>query len=114
VFEVPSYLIQLTYHPDVLAGFVKHPTDRSEVIRKLAVKMGGTLVGSWISFGDYDAVIVIEGADLVSAAACSMAVSASGAFKSFKTTPMLNIDEAMAAMKKAGTLGYKPPSGKKK
>ncbi len=111
---MPSYLIQLTYHPDILAGFVKHPTDRSEAIAKLATKMGGTVVGSWMSFGDYDAVVVIEGSDLISAAACSMAVSGSGAFKAFKTTPMLNIGEAMEAMKKAGTFDYKPPNGKKK
>jgi uncharacterized protein with GYD domain len=111
---MPSYLIQLTYHADVLAGFVKRPTDRSEAISKLAAKIGGTVVGSWFSFGDYDAVIIIDGPDLISSAACSMAVSASGAFKAFKTTPMLNVEEGMAAMKKAGTLGYKPPSGKKK
>lgn len=111
---MPSYLIQLTYNHDVLAGFVKHPTDRGEVIRKLAAKMGGTVVGSWLAFGDYDAVIIIDGPDLVTSAACSMAVSSSGAFKAFKTTPMLNVEEGMAAMRKAGTLGYKPPSGKKK
>ena len=42
-----------------------------------------------------------------------MAVSATGAFKAFKTTPLLTVEEGMAAMKKAGTLSYKPPSGKK-
>ena len=110
---MPSYLIQLSYKPEVLAGFMKRPVDRTEVISKLAVKIGGTLVGSWFSFGDYDAVIIIDGPDNVSAAACSIAVSASGAFKTFKTTPMLGIEEGMAAMKKAGSLGYKPPNGKK-
>jgi uncharacterized protein with GYD domain len=107
---MPSYLIQLSYGPEVLAGFIKRPTDRTEVIRKLAGKLGGTLVGSWFSFGDYDAVLIIDGPDAVSAAACSMAVSASGAFKAFKTTPLLTTEEGMAAMKKAGDLGYKPPT----
>ena len=111
---MPSYLIQLSYSPETLASFVKKPIDRTPVITKLAEKLGGKLVGSWLSFGDYDAVIIIEGTDLVSAAACSMAVSASGAFKGFKTTPLLDIEEGMVAMKKAGNLGYKPPSGKKK
>ena len=111
---MPSYLIQLSYTPEILASFIKKPSDRTPVISKLAEKLGGKLVGSWLSFGDYDAVIVIEGSDLVSAAACSMAVSASGAFKAFKTTPLLDIEEGMAAMKKAGTLVYKPPNAKKK
>jgi len=111
---MPSYLIQISYTPETLAGFIKKPSDRTEVISKLAAKIGGKLVGSWFSFGDYDAVIIIEGSDNVSAAACSLAVSASGAFKAFKTTPLLGIEEGMAAMKKAGTLGYKPPNAKKK
>ena len=42
-----------------------------------------------------------------------MVVSASGAFKAFKTTPLLSAEEGMAAMKKAGKLNYKPPTAKK-
>jgi hypothetical protein len=42
-----------------------------------------------------------------------MAVTATGAFKAFRTTPLLSAEEAMDAMKKAGKLNYKPPSGKK-
>ena len=111
---MPSYMIQISYNPETLAVFIKKPVDRTEAISKLAAKLGGKLVGSWFSFGDYDAVIIIEGSDNVSAAACSLAVSASGAFKGFKTTPLLGVEEGMAAMKKAGSLGYKPPNAKKK
>jgi uncharacterized protein with GYD domain len=109
-----SYLIQISYTSETLAGFLKHPSDRTPVISKLAEKIGGKLVGSWFSFGEYDAVIIIDGPDNISAAACSLAVSASGAFKAFKTTPLLGIKEGIAAMKKAGKLGYKPPNVKKK
>ena len=111
---MPSYLIQISYSPETLAALVKRPADRTDVISKLAAKLGGKLVGSWFCFGEYDAVIIIEGSDNVSAAACSIAVSSSGAFKAFKTTPMLGVEEGMAAMKKAGSLGYKPPTAKKK
>lgn len=111
---MPSYMIQISYTPETLAGFIKKPVDRTEAISKLVGKIGGKLVGSWFSFGDYDAVIIVDGSDNVSAAACSLAVSASGAFKGFKTTPLLGIEEGMAAMNKAGKLGYKPPNAKKK
>jgi len=110
---MPSYLLQLSYKPETVANFIKRPSDRRAVITKLAAEVGGKLVGYWLSFGDYDAVVIIDGPDNVGAAACSMAVSASGAFKAFKTTPLLTVEEGMAAMKKAGTLSYKPPSGKK-
>ena len=110
---MPAYLIQLSYKPETIASFLKHPTDRKEAIAKLAAQVGGTVVGSWLALGDYDAVVIIEGPDLIGAAACSMVVSASGAFKAYKTTPLLSADEGIAAMKKAGKMSYKPPTAKK-
>jgi uncharacterized protein with GYD domain len=110
---MPSYLIQLSYGPEAVAAFVKRPQDRREVIQKLLGQIGGTLVGSWMSFGEFDAVLIVDGADNIGAAAVSMAVTATGAFKAFRTTPLLSAEEAMDAMKKAGKLNYKPPSGKK-
>jgi len=110
---MPSYLLQFSYAPETLAALIKRPADRKAVITKLAEQVGGKLVGYWLSFGEYDGVVIIEGGEAVGAAACSMAVSASGAFKAFKTTPLLTVEEGLAAMKKAGSLRYKPPSGKK-
>jgi hypothetical protein len=37
-----------------------------------------------------------------------MAISAGGSCKSVKTTPLLSVDDGIAAMKKAGRAGYKP------
>ena len=108
---MPSYMIQVSYSPASVAGFIKTPTDRTEVIKKIAKKVGGKLVGAWLSFGEYDAVIIIEGSDNVNAVACSMAVTASGAFTKFKTTPLLTAAEGLAAMKKAASLDYTPPPG---
>lgn len=107
---MPSYLIQFSYGPTAIAALIKKPTDRSEVVKSLVAKIGGKLVGGWMSFGEYDGVLIVEGAELVDAAAVSMAVSASGAFRAFKTTPLLTMTEGVEAMRKAGTLGYAPPS----
>jgi uncharacterized protein with GYD domain len=109
---MPAYLLQLSYSPEVLAAFIKKPQDRKAAISKLAAQVGGTLVGAWLAFGEHDAVVIIEGGDNVSAAAISMAVSASGVFKAFKTTPLLTAEESLEAMKKAGKLSYKPPTKK--
>ena len=108
-----SYLIQLSYGPAATSAFVKRPQDRRDVIKKLADQTGGTLVGSWLSFGKYDLVLIIEGTDNVGSAAISMAVSSTGAFTAFHTTPLLTVEEGMDAMKKAGKLSYKPPTAKK-
>ncbi len=45
-----------------------------------------------------------------SAVALSMAVQAGGAVKSFKTTPLLSLNDGIEAMEKASKLEYKPPS----
>jgi uncharacterized protein with GYD domain len=104
-----TFMLQLSYAPATVAAMVKKPTNRTEVIKVLVGKFGAKLVGSWMSFGDYDAVLIIEGADAVGVASCAMAVTASGAFTKFKTTPLLTTDEALSAMKQAATLGYAPP-----
>jgi len=104
-----SYMIQCSYGPAAIAGLIKKPTDRSDAVKALVGQIGGKLVGSWMSFGEYDAVFIVEGAAAVDAAAVSMAVTASGAFRAFKTTPLLSMAEGVEAMRKAATIGYAPP-----
>ena len=62
-----------------------------------------------LAFGEYDFVLVCQMPNNVSAAAFSMAASAGGAVKAVKTTPLMTIDEAMEAMRKASGAGYRPP-----
>ena len=106
---MPGYLLQVSFKPETLAAMMKKPADRRDVVSKLAAQIGGKLVGYWFSFGEYDAVLIIDGPDSVNAAACAIAVTASGAFTAFKTTPLLSMEEGLAAMKKAAGLNYKPP-----
>ena len=106
---MPGYLIQFSYAPETLAALVKKPSDRNAAVAKLVEQIGGRLVGCWLSFGEYDGVVLVEGPDNIGAAAVSMAVASSGAFKAFKTTPLLGPEEEVAAMKKADRIKYKPP-----
>ena len=105
---MPSYLLQASYGAEAMAAMIKRPQNRGEAVRKAIEKLGGTINGFWMSFGDYDVVAIMEMPDNVSAAAFALAVAGGGACKSVKTTPLLSADEAAAAMKKAGTSGYKP------
>ena len=52
-----------------------------------------------------------EASVAVSAAAFSLAVSAGKAVKAVKTTPLLTIEDGVAAMQKAAGAGYRPPGG---
>ena len=63
------------------------------------------------SFGDYDAIVIAELPDNVTAAALAMAVGSTPGLSSYKTTVLLTSDEAMDAMRKASGVGYRSPSG---
>lgn len=105
---MPSYLIQVAYTPEALTALIKKPQDRATAVGKAIEKLGGKITGFWLSFGDYDVAGVFEMPDNTSAAAFALAIGAGGACKSVKTTPLLAMDEGVAALKKAGGSGYKP------
>ncbi len=102
------YLIQATYTPEGWAVLTKNPQDRSQAIAAVIKNLGGSIEGYWFSFGEYDLAAIIQMPDNVSAAAFSLAISAGGAVKSIKTTPLLTMQEAIEAMKKSAASGYKP------
>ncbi|MGH7331349.1 MAG: GYD domain-containing protein [Candidatus Rokuibacteriota bacterium] len=107
---MPQYLLQATYTPEAWAAMVKSPQNRLEAVRPVVQKLGGKIEGGWLSFGEYDIAVICELPNNVSAAAFSMAASAGGAMKAVKTTPLMSIEEAMEAMRKAGGAGYRPPT----
>lgn len=109
-----SYLVQVSYTSEALGALIANPQDRSEAVRKPVEKLGGKLIGNWLSFGDYDVVVILEMPDNISAAALSLAVSAGGSVKTVKTTPLLSAAEGLSAVKKARASGYKPASAGKK
>ena len=91
-----------------MASLVKNPQNRMEVVRKSVESLGGKLLSGYLSFGDYDVVLIAELPDHVSAAAIAMAAAAGGSLKGIKTTPLLTAEEGIAAAKKAATSGYTP------
>ena len=107
---MPHFMIQAAYTPQAWATMVKKPQDRIDAIRPAIEKLGGRIEAGYLTFGDYDIVAICEMPDNVSAAAFSLAASAGGAVKAFRTTPLLTVEEGMDAMKKAAKSAYKAPS----
>jgi uncharacterized protein with GYD domain len=104
------YLFQVSYTPQAWATLIKNPHDRIEVVRPVLRKLGGDIEVSYLAFGDYDLVGIMNLPSNVEAAAFSLAASAGGAIKSIKTTPLMTIAEGVEAMKKAAAAGYVPPA----
>jgi len=106
---MPFYLVQASYSSQATAAMIKSPQDRAAAVRPVIERMGGKLHGLWFAFGEYDAVVIAEMPDNVSAAAVAMAVGSSGGISAYRTTTLLTTAEAMEAMKKAGGVGYQAP-----
>jgi uncharacterized protein with GYD domain len=74
-------------------------------------KLGGKFEHTWLAFGEYDIVGVVELPENTDAAAFAMPVAAGGACKAFKTTPLLSAEGGVEAMRKAQGAGYRRPGG---
>ena len=105
---MPFYLHQVGYTPDSLAKLIANPQDRFESVRAPIEKLGGKIKDSYFAFGEYDAVLITEMPDSVSAAAIALAFAAGGSLRSCQTTPLMSAAEGLDAMRKAATCGYKP------
>lgn len=104
-----SFLLQVAYTPEAMAAMVATPQNRIDALKPVFKKLGGKMTQAWFAFGEYDILAVMELPDNVSAAAFAFAVSAGGACKAVKTTPLMAIADGLKAMKKAGEIGYKIP-----
>ncbi|HEX2170843.1 MAG TPA: GYD domain-containing protein [Dehalococcoidia bacterium] len=104
-------LLQAAYTAEAWAAMVRHPQNRLEAARPVAEKLGGTLENAWLSFGEYDIVVLLRMPDNASLAAFARVMEAGGGVKAVKTTPLLTAEEGMEIMRRAAEAGadYHPP-----
>ena len=108
---MPHYLFQVAYTAEAWAAQIRNPQNRLDVVRPVIESLGGRIETAYLAFGDHDVVLICEFPDNVSAGALSVAVTAGGALKSLKTTPLMTVDEGIEMMRKAAGSGYRPPGG---
>jgi uncharacterized protein with GYD domain len=109
VTEMPHYLLQAAYTPEAWATMTKNPQDRSADVGPVIEALGGRLESSYVSFGEYDAVVIAEFPDNDTAASFAMRAAAGGHLKALKTTPLLTAQQAVEAMARGGSLDYPVP-----
>lgn len=109
-----TYMLRASLTPETFKGFLANPENRSGPVRKLIEAHGGKLLHYYFAFGQYDVLVIAEFPGNVDASAMMMTVASSGAFSAGETTVLLTIEEAVAAMKQAGSkIGtYRAPGGK--
>ena len=108
---MPPYLVQVSYTPEAWAAQLANPQDRRAIVRPLFDRLGARIETAYYAFGPYDIVLIADLPDNRSAAALALTLTASGAVRQIQTTPLLPIEEGVAAMRQAATAGtvYEPP-----
>ena len=92
------------------AALLRNPEDRSHVLGEHLERLGGRLICFYYAFSEYDGVAIFEAPDETTAAAALLAVIAPGHDRAIKTTALLTVDQALAGMRQAGGLRYRPPT----
>ncbi len=104
-------MIQFSYKSETVDKLLKNPEDRSIAVKQLVEKLGGKLLAFYFSFGDYDGVIIADMPDNISGLATTMVSFAAGGTAKLKTTILITVEEALAAMRKASGLRLEQPKG---
>jgi len=97
------YMIEVSYTSDSWKAQVATQADVIDRISPLVAQCKGTIESIYYAFGDRDLVGVMTFPHAEDAAAFSLAVTAGGAVKSIRTTPLMTVAQGKTAMKKASS-----------
>lgn len=107
---MPVFMTQFAYTPDAWAALAKRPEDRSRVLGALLEQFGGRLLSFYYSFGEYDGVFIFEAPDETAAASAMLGAIGAGHNRSFKTTPLLTVEQTLEALARGKDVRYRPPT----
>jgi len=110
---MPIYITQGRYTRDAIKGMIIKPEDRADPLARLLSKVGGKLIGYYLTFGEYDFLSIAEVPNDTQMAAVLLAAGSSGGVTDLKTTVAMTSVEAKGAFAAATDLapGYKSPGG---
>ncbi len=110
---MPIYITQGRYTRDAIKGMLVKPEDRAEAVSRLLSKVGGRLVGYYVTFGDYDFLAIAEAPDNTQMAAALLAAGSGVGVTDLKTTVAMTSIEAKGAFAAASDLapGFKSAGG---
>lgn len=100
---------QISYTPLAWKALMRNPENRLLAVQEVVSRLGGRVVAGWYSFGPFDAMVIVELPDNISATALSIAVSAGGAMGAVTTVPLISMEDGVAALSRASDAAYEPP-----
>lgn len=94
----------IKYENDKKEEMLTSPSDRAAVSEKAVGAMGGKVLHTYGTCGEYDMLFIYEMPDMASVAANMMLADATGMSKHHKIIPLFSNEDFMAAQVKAGNM----------
>ena len=104
------YLVQARYSTDGCAALLKNPQDRTEAVRAMIEKLGGTYVQSYFTEDLGQLVGLVELPDDRAMACLSAAVRASHAIAEIGVTKLITSSDAVELFQQAAGVDYQAPA----
>ena len=101
---MPVYICQGRYTANALKGMTSNPEDRTQTVRKLFREGGGKLVSWYLTFGEYDWMVIAEMPNERAMLSAVIAAAEGGSLTDLKTTTALTAEETVQAFEDASRL----------
>jgi uncharacterized protein with GYD domain len=98
------YITQGRYTRDAVKGMIVRPEDRADATARLLSKIGGRLLGYYLTFGDFDFLTIAEAPNDMQMAAALLAAGSGGGVTDLRTTVAMTSVEAKGAFSAASDL----------
>ena len=99
---MPIFITQGRYTQSAMKGMVGKPEDRAEPTRQLFERAGGRLLSYYITFGEYDFLVIAEAPNETAMLGVLATVGAGGGVSDLKTTLAVTSAQAKEAFAAAG------------
>jgi len=105
------YLIEVGYTPQAWSSQIDNQPNVVDRITPAVKAAKGSIECIYYAFGDVDLIEIYNFPTPEDTAAFALAVTSSGALRSFKTTPLLTVEQGITSMKRAAEVRtkYTPP-----
>ena len=100
---MPIYITQGRYTRDAIKGMIIKPEDRADAVGRLLAKAGGKLIGLYLTFGEYDFMVIAEAPSDIQMASVLLAAGSGGGVTDLRTTVAMTSTEAKGAFAAAAT-----------
>lgn len=110
---MPVFITQGRYTREAVRGMLDKPEDRADAVARLMSKVGGRLIGYYVTFGEYDFLAIADVPNETQMAAALLAAASHDGVTDLRTTVAMTSIEATGAFAAARDLapGFKSAGG---